>query len=80
MTNILDEIAAEVAQLSDEELAAAAAQIQERNEKAKARMTPDAKQKMKDREKRRRMLNKEILRIAKEKGLAGTVQAQGATA
>lgn len=69
MSNILDDIATEVSQLSDEEIAAAAAQIQARRQKAAASMTPERKQKMKDREKRRRQLNSAILKAAREKGL-----------
>lgn len=78
--SILDEISAEVAQLSDEEIAAAAAQIQARRERAKAAVTPERAQKMKDREKRRRQLQSAILKLAKEKGLVakdGTPAAQG---
>lgn len=73
--SLLDEISAEVAQLSDEEIAKAAQAIQARKEREKARMTPDAKQKMKDREKRRRLVAKEVLRIAKEKGLVAQANA-----
>lgn len=82
MMSILDDISAEVAQLSDEEIAKAAAQIQARNDRAKASMTPDRVQKMKDREKRRRALNSAILKAAKEKGLlVGTAATPvGATA
>lgn len=68
-TNLLDEISQEVANLSDEELAQAAQAIQARKTKEKARMTPERAQKMKDREKRRRLLNSQILKAAKEKGL-----------
>lgn len=67
--SILDEITAEVAQLSDEEIAKAAASIVERKAKAKAAMTPDRAQKMKDREKKRRLTQSAILKLAKEKGL-----------
>lgn len=78
--SILDEISAEVSQLTDEEIAQAATQIQARKDREKARMTPDRAQKMKDREKRRRLLNKEIMRIAKEKGLVAQAQAAQAGA
>lgn len=77
--SILDEISAEVAQLSDEEIAKAAQAIQARQARAKAAMTPDRAQKMKDREKRRRMLNSAILKAAKAKGLVGDVVDAGAT-
>lgn len=73
--SILDEISAEVAQLTDEEIAAAATQIQARKDREKARMTPDRAQKMKDREKRRRLLNKKIMELAKAKGLVPQAQA-----
>lgn len=69
MSSILDEIAAEVGQLSDEEIQKAAAAILERKERAKQAMTPERAQKMKDREKRRRQLNSAILAAAKAKGL-----------
>lgn len=67
--SILDEISAEVANLTDEEIAAAAAQIMASREKAKARMTPESKEKMKQREKKRREMQKAILALAKQKGL-----------
>lgn len=70
-TSLLDQINAEVAALSDEEIATAAAAIQARKEREKARMTPDAKEKMKVREARRRKLNAAILAEAKRKGLVG---------
>lgn len=70
--SLLDEISAEVGQMSDEELAAAAAKITERREKAKQAMTPERIQKSKDREKKRRQLNSEILKAAKAKGLVAT--------
>lgn len=79
--SILDEINAEVAQLSDEEIAKAAAQILESRERAKGRMTPDRKQKMRDQEKKRRETQKAILAAAKAKGLVGAdgkLVAQGA--
>ena len=72
--SILDEITAEVSQLTDEEIAQAAAKIQERQAAARARMTPETKQKMKDREKRRRLTNQAILKLAKEKGLVAQAQ------
>lgn len=75
MSNILDEITKEVNELSDEQLAEAAAQILERQraqrERAKSSMTPERAQAMKEREKRRRQTNAEIVRLAKEKGLVG---------
>lgn len=67
--SLLDDIAKEVSELSDDEIAAAAAKITERKAKEKARMTPERAQKMKDREKRRRQLNAAILAAAKAKGL-----------
>lgn len=73
--SILDDIAKEVAELSDEELAKAAAAIQERKAKEKARMTPERQQKMRDREKRRRQTNAAILAAAKAKGLVAGDQA-----
>lgn len=76
--SILDEISEEVANLTDEEIATAAAQIQARKEREKLRMTPDRAQKMKDREKRRRLLNKRIMEVAKQKGLVAQVQAETA--
>lgn len=81
--NILDQISAEVAGLSDAEIAEAAKQILARKEREKQKMTPDKKEKMKERERRKRLLNKEIMRLAKEKGLVETAQAntaEGATA
>lgn len=67
--SILDEISAEVGQMTDEQLAEAAAKIQGRRERAKAAMTPERIQKAKDREAKRRKLNSEILKAAKAKGL-----------
>lgn len=67
--SLLDDISAEIGQLSDEDIAKAAAQILERKEKAKAAMTPERAQKMKDREKKRRQYNSELLKVAKAKGL-----------
>lgn len=64
--SLLDEINAEVANLSDEEIAAAAQKISARKDRAKASMTEERKQKMKDREKRRRQLDAAILKKAKE--------------
>lgn len=69
MASLLDDISAEIAALSDQEIAEAAKQIQARKEKEKARMTPDRKEQMKEREKRRRLKNAEILKAAKAKGL-----------
>lgn len=79
-SSILDEISEEVANLTDEEIAQAASQIQARRDREKARMTPDRAQKMKDREKRRRLLNKRIMEVAKQKGLVAQVQAEQAGA
>lgn len=76
--SILDEISEEVANLTDEEIAQAATAIMARKDREKARMTPDRAQKMKDREKRRRMLNKRIMEVAKQKGLVAQVQAETA--
>lgn len=76
--SILDEISAEVAQLSDDEIAKAAAAILERKSREKARMTPDRKEKMKLAEKRRRVTNQEILKLAKAKGLVPAAQAENA--
>lgn len=67
--SLMDEISLEVSALSDEDLAKAAAEIQAAKDRAKANMTPERIQKMKDREKRRRDLNKAILAAAKAKGL-----------
>lgn len=67
--SLLDDIAKEVSELSDDEIAAAAAKITERKAKEKARMTPERAQKMKDREKRRRQYNAAVLAAAKAKGL-----------
>lgn len=67
--SLLDDIATEIGQLSDEEIAEAAAKIQASKDKAKAAMTPERVQKMKDREKKRRLLNAAILKAAKDKGL-----------
>lgn len=64
--SILDDINTEVSNLSDEEIAAAAAKISARKDRAKASMTDERKQKMKDREKRRRQLDKAILDRAKQ--------------
>lgn len=69
MPSLLDEIAAEVSQMSDDDIAAAAQKITAQREKAKLRMTPESAQKMKDREKQRRLRNAQILKLAKEKGL-----------
>lgn len=69
--SLLDQINAEVAALSDEEIAKAAQAIQARKDREKARMTPATKEKMKEREKKRRQLNAAILKAAKEKGLVG---------
>lgn len=76
--SMLDQISAEIAELSDEELAAAAQKIQARNDAARQRMTPERKQKMKDAEARRRKLNAAILKAAKEKGLVGKPAEQAA--
>ena len=73
--NILDEIAAEVAQLSDDEIAQAAQAIQARKLREKAKMTPDRKERMKERERRKRLLNKAILQLAKDKGLVQQAEA-----
>lgn len=78
--SLLDQINEEVAALTDEEIAKAAAAIQARKEREKARMTPDAKEKMKQREKKRRQLNAQILKVAKEKGLLPGVAATEASA
>lgn len=79
--SILDEIAQEVEALSDDEIAKAAAAIQARKATEKARMTPERQQKMRDREKRRRELNKAIMLAAKKRGIATEVAAeQAATA
>lgn len=67
--SLLDQIASEVSQMSDEDLAVAAAKISQSREKAKARMTPERVQAGKDREKARRQKNAAILKLAKEKGL-----------
>lgn len=67
--SILDEINAEVAQLSDEEIAKAAASILQGRERAKSRMTPDRKENMRQQEKKRRERQKAILAMAKQKGL-----------
>jgi hypothetical protein len=72
--NIMDEIAQEVAQLTDEEIARAAAAIQQRRAKAKAAMSPDRKERMKERERRKRLLQKAILQLAREKGLLAEAQ------
>lgn len=67
--SLLDDIAKEVSELTDEQIAEAAAKIVARKATEKARMTPERAQKMKDREKRRRQLNSAILAAAKAKGL-----------
>lgn len=66
---LLDDIQTEVSQLSDEDIAKAAAEIQAKREAAKARVTPDQKNRMKEREKHRRLRNSAILQLAKQKGL-----------
>lgn len=71
MSGLLDQIEAEIGALSDQEIADAAAQIQARKDRAAQAMTPERKQKMKDREKLRRLKNAAILKVAKEKGLVG---------
>lgn len=73
--SILDEIVAEVGNLSDDEIAVAAQAIQARKEKERAKMTPERKEQMKQREQRKRALNREILRLAKEKGLLAQANA-----
>ncbi len=73
--SILDDIAAEVAQLTDAEIAATANALLARKERDKAKMTPDKKQQMKDREKRKRLLNKEIMKLAKAKGFIADAEA-----
>lgn len=83
--SLLDEIAGEISQLSDAEIAEAAAKIQAQKDRAKAAMTPERAQKMKDREKKRRLLNAEILKLAKAKGLvpgaaAPAAEGEGAAA
>lgn len=81
--SILDEISAEVAQLSDEEIAKAAEAIQARKAKEKAKMTPEKKEAMKERERRKRAFNKAVLEAAKAKGLVKdgqVVEAAEATA
>lgn len=67
--SMLDDIQKEVSELTDAEIAEAAGKIQARQDRAKASMTPERKQKMKDREAHRRKLNAAILKAAKEKGL-----------
>lgn len=66
---ILDDINAEVAQLSDEELTKAAAAIMERRDKAKAAVTPERKAKARAQDKARRDKASAILKLAKERGL-----------
>lgn len=66
---LLDDIANEVSQLTDEQIAEAANAILARKAKEKGRMTPDRVQKMKDREKARRTRNQEILKLARAKGI-----------
>lgn len=77
MSGLLDQIEAEIGALSDQEIADAAQQIQARKERAAAAMTPERKQKMKDREKQRRLKNAAILKLAKEKGLLHTAPVAG---
>lgn len=76
---LLDEIAKDLSELTDEQIAEAAQKILARQAKTKAAMTPDRIQKGKDREKRRRALNSAILKAAKEKGLvaAAAVPVEG---
>ena len=58
---LFDEIAAEVDDMTDEELAQAAEQIKERKAREKAKMTPEKKEAQKLREKKKRLRQKEIL-------------------
>jgi hypothetical protein len=82
--NMLDEIASEVGQLSDEDLAKAALEIQARNaaarDRAKQRQTPEAKAKMREREAKRRKTNAAILALAKQKGLIPAESTEAAPA
>lgn len=66
MGNILDDIRAEVAQLTDEQVKAAAEEIlAQRKKAAKYSSTPRAKERAKE----RRAEQSEIVRLAREKGL-----------
>lgn len=74
--SLLDDITKEVANLSDEEIAKAALAIQaKRADQRQKQNTPERRAKMKQREQRKRAVNKEILRIAREKGLLATAEA-----
>lgn len=76
MSSILDEVAAEVANLSDEEIAAAAAKIDAQRRKQRQSMTEERKAKMKAAEQKRRAVKSAILKLAKEKGLLPQAEAQ----
>lgn len=79
--SLLDDITKEVSQLSDEEIAKAAATIQARRQEQRQKQnTPERRAKMKAREQHKRAVNKEILRIAREKGLLQTAEANVAGA
>lgn len=79
--SIMDEINAELASLSDEQIAAAALEIQARNDKARLAMnSPERKAKMRASEKKRRETNKAIMALAKQKGLLPQAQANAAAA
>lgn len=74
--SMLDDITKEVAGLSDEEIAKAALAIQaKRADQRQKQNTPERRAKMKAREQRKRAVNKEILRIAREKGLLAQAEA-----
>lgn len=74
--SLLDDITKEVSGLSDDEIAAAAAQIQAKRLAQRTKQnTPERRTAMKAREQKKRAINKEIMRLAKEKGLLPTAQA-----
>lgn len=74
--SLLDDITKEVSGLSDDEIAAAAAQIQAKRLAQRSKQnTPERRTAMKAREQKKRAINKEIMRLAKEKGLLGTATA-----
>lgn len=77
MSNLLDDIANDIANLSDDDLKAAAEEILAARERAKARpLSAATKERMREREKRRRKYNSELLKIAREKGLVPAPRAQ----
>lgn len=76
---LLDEVQAEVNQLTDEQIAEAAQKLIARQQAQRAAITPERAAKAKEREKRRRMLNSEIVKLAKAKGLVPAAVAPEST-